>query len=315
LYFHGEEISLSARFWTHGWNPFTPNDVLIYHYYGRSEQRPRHWSDNPSWGSLDARSLSRLRHLFGIEASTDSSIIEAIEHYGLGAARTLKEYEQYADVNLSGQKIGAASASGRYPPHPEPSALATARIFQQIYETNVWGCAESRSGAGAARSATRSIVQQLKAFFATNSVLTVLDAGCGDMNWMDEASVGLTYYFGVDIVADMIQQNIRLNQHRTGLFFGVADICRDPLPKVDVIVCRHVLTHLPNDQIQLALKNFTQTGACWLIATSYYDCDNQDTQPGFWRRINLTSQPFALPEPLLKIAEGGACWLGIWRLN
>lgn len=315
LYFHGEEISLSARFWTHGWNPFTPNDVLIYHYYGRSEQRPRHWSDNPNWSNLDARSLSRLRHLFGIEISTDISVIGAIENYGLGAARTLKEYEHYADVNLSGQEIGPASASGRYPPHPEPSALATARIFQQIYETNVWASVESRSGAGSTRAATLHVAQQLKEFFATNSVSTVLDAGCGDVNWIYEVSGGLAQYFGVDLVAELIQQNIRLHHHRPGHFFGVADICRDPLPKVDTILCRHVLTHLPNDQINSAIKNFAQTGARWLITTSYNDSDNPETKPGFWRRINLTREPFSLPEPMLKIADGNGCWLGVWRLN
>ncbi|MDD2743554.1 MAG: GlcNAc-transferase family protein [Rhodocyclaceae bacterium] len=315
LYFHGEEISLSARFWTHGWNPFTPNDVLIYHYYGRSEQRPRHWADNPAWGNLDSRSLSRLRHLFGIEKSTDPGVIEAIDHYGLGQARTLGEYQRYADVDLINQKIGPLSAAGRYPPHPQPQALALTRIFQQIYETNVWACVESRSGPGATRAATRNVVRDLRAFFAQNSVLTVLDAGCGDANWVCEATADLTHYFGVDLIPEMIHQNIRLHGHRPGHFFGVADVCQDALPKVDAIICRHVLTHLPGAQIRRALQNFKQTGARWLLATGYHDAENSDTKPGFWRRIDLTRSPFDLPEPMLKIADGNTCWLGVWRLD
>lgn len=315
LYFHGEEISLSARFWTHGWNPFTPNEVLIYHFYGHSEQRPRHWSDNPAWGNLDARSLTRLRHLFGIEQSVDSGVIEAIEKYGLGAARTLEEYESYADINLKGQKVGPASSSGHFPPHPDPLHLKTIRVFEQIYETNVWSCAETRSGPGATRAATQNVVNQLKTFFSETSISTLLDAGCGDVNWVFEATGQLTYYFGVDLVAEMIHQNIRLHGHRSGHFFGVADICRDPLPKVDAILCRHVLTHLPIDQISLAIKNFSQTGARWLIATGYNNADNPDTKPGFWRRIDLTCKPFGLQNPTLKISDGNGCWLGIWPLD
>jgi hypothetical protein len=31
LYFHGEEISLSVRFWTHGWDLYAPHEVVLYH--------------------------------------------------------------------------------------------------------------------------------------------------------------------------------------------------------------------------------------------------------------------------------------------
>src|SRR3990167_5703242 len=33
--FYGEEIANSARFWTHGWDIFTPNENAVYHYYTR----------------------------------------------------------------------------------------------------------------------------------------------------------------------------------------------------------------------------------------------------------------------------------------
>lgn len=315
LYFHGEEISFSVRLWTHGWDAYTPDDVLIYHYYGRAEQRPRHWADNPAWGKLDQRSLSRLRHLFGIEQSTDPAVLESIDQYGLGAVRTLGEYEAYADIDLGRQRIGPRGSTGHFPPHPQPARRAELRIFEHIYETNVWGCSETRSGNGSTRAATRPVVEFLKQFVAEHPVCSLLDAGCGDINWICEATAGLRHYFGVDIVEALIHQNMRVHGHRRGHFFGIADICRDALPAADVILCRHVLTHQPIAEIRLAIDNLMTTGARWLIASSYDDADNRETKAGFWRRVDLTRPPFNLPRPMQRVADGNGCWLGVWAID
>lgn len=315
LYFHGEEISLAARFWTHGWDAYSPNDVVIFHYYGNSEQRPRHWSDNPAWSGLDERSLSRLRHLFGIEPSTDPKVLENLDKYALGAARTIKEYESYADVDLCKQRIGGRGWSGHYPPHPEPECLARVRVFQQIYEKNVWSSDETRSGPGATRSATRGLTSFLKSFFHENNIAALLDAGCGDVNWIFQATGCLEFYFGIDLVKEMVCQNMALHSHRKGHFFGVGDICRDALPKVDAVICRHVLTHQTSEQILMAINNFLKSGARWLLATGYDHAENCDTSPGYWRKIDLTRPPFNLPQPVQRIKDGNGCWLGIWRLD
>lgn len=315
LYFHGEEVSFSVRLWTHGWDAHSPDDVPIYHYYGRGEQRPRHWADNPAWGQLDQRSLSRLRHLFGIERSTDPTVLEALDRYGLGTARTLAEFEAYADVDLGRQRIGPRGATGHFPAHPAPERREGVRVFERIYAENVWGCSETRSGNGATRTAARPVMQFLARFFAEQRVDSLLDAGCGDANWIHEATGGLRHYFGVDIVDEMIRQNTKLHGHRRGHFFGLADVCRAPLPAVDAILCRHVLTHQPNAEIRAALANFIATGARWLIATGYNNADNPDTSPGYWRRIDLTRAPFGLPEPAWRVADGNGCWLGIWSVD
>ncbi|RIX41252.1 MAG: hypothetical protein D3M94_20710 [Rhodocyclales bacterium GT-UBC] len=315
LYFHGEEISLSARLWTHGWDPYTPDDVLIYHYYGRAELRPRHWADNPDWGGLDQRSLSRLRHLFGMEVSNDPKVIEELDRFGLGSIRTLAEYEKFADVAFAAQRIGRRGASGHFPPHPDPQRRAKARVFENIYAQNTWGCSETSSGPGATRGATRAAGLFLRQFIADKGIHSLLDAGCGDVNWAWESTQALTYYFGIDLVADMIDNNQTLHGWRKGHFFSVADICRDPLPRAEAILCRHVLTHQPNEEIVAALRNFVASGAVWLICNGYEVADNADTQLGFWRPIDLTRHPFALPEPEMKVRDGAGAWLGAWSIE
>ncbi len=315
LYFHGEEISLSARLWTHGWDAYTPDDVLIYHYYGRAELRPRHWADNPDWGRLDQRSLSRLRHLFGIEVSNEPEVIENLDQFGLGHSRTLAEYEKFADVDFARQRIGRRGFTGHFPPHPDPVERAAARVFEEIYAQNTWGCSETSSGPGATRGATLAVVQFLQQFIQDKGLRSLLDAGCGDANWVCESTGALQYYFGVDLVDVMIANNSRLHGWRKGHFFSVANICRDPLPVAEAILCRHVLTHQPNTEIRAALNNFVASGATWLICNGYDAADNRDTQVGHWRPIDLTKMPFNLPEPEQKIRDGAGGWLGAWSID
>ncbi len=315
LYFHGEEISLSARLWTHGWDAYTPDDVLIYHFYGQSRERPRHWTDNPDWGPRNERALSRIRHVLGIEPSSDPLVVAEIERYGLGQVRTLDEYQRYADVDFRQQKTGPAGWGGRFPPHPDPERLPLRRMFEHIHQANVWGVWETRSGSGSTEPATAALKPAFSRLLADLEIRSLLDAGCGDMNWITAATGMLDSYSGVDIVEALVTQNMRLFGQRRGHFFTTADITRDPLPRVDAVLCRHVLTHLPTAEIQRALKNFAACGARWLIATTYESADNTETKPGHWRRLDLERAPFCLPAPVQYLADGNGCRLGVWRIG
>ena len=42
--FHGEEILLSARLWTSGWDFYAPNVPILYHYYYRTDSK-KYWND------------------------------------------------------------------------------------------------------------------------------------------------------------------------------------------------------------------------------------------------------------------------------
>ena len=57
-------------------------------------------------------------------------------------------------------------------------------MFAQIYEDNVWGDSESGSGANSTESATRELRGHLLKILSQFHVKSIVDAPCGDFNWM-----------------------------------------------------------------------------------------------------------------------------------
>jgi predicted 2-oxoglutarate/Fe(II)-dependent dioxygenase YbiX len=105
LYFDQEEIALSARLFTHGFDVYSLKDILLYHYYrdgadAGNKHPPQHWDDNPGWLRLQDRARKRLGHLLGHTLSENPHITRDIEKYGLGTARSLKEYESFCGVDF-----------------------------------------------------------------------------------------------------------------------------------------------------------------------------------------------------------------------
>lgn len=107
LYFQGEEISLTVRAWTKGWDFYHPNQIACYHEYTRPG-KPRHWDDHPHWWQLDQLAHQRLYHLLEIESSHIN-----LDRYGLGTQRSLTAYEQFSGVDFKHQRLTDAARSGR----------------------------------------------------------------------------------------------------------------------------------------------------------------------------------------------------------
>ncbi len=105
LYFFGEEITMSVRLWTHGWDFYAPNDVLAYHNYAKQTARPRHWDDHATVQQLEARSVDRIQYLLTGREPLNAESLENIERYGLGKQRTLSDYEALTKVDFQQQKI------------------------------------------------------------------------------------------------------------------------------------------------------------------------------------------------------------------
>ncbi len=100
-YFRGEEIVLSARAYTHGYDFYHPNKSIIWHEYLRASQH-KHWIDHsPTQGiSVDAesrnqRSKERQRKLLDMEPSNID-----FRQYGLGTVRTLHDYELWVGLDF-----------------------------------------------------------------------------------------------------------------------------------------------------------------------------------------------------------------------
>jgi len=102
LYFRGEELSLSARAYTSGYDFFHPTRCIIWHEYIRASQT-KHWNDHTenngffiSSNIRSNRAKMRVRQLLGMEKQKIS-----FEKYGLGNKRDLHEYELYAGLNFA----------------------------------------------------------------------------------------------------------------------------------------------------------------------------------------------------------------------
>lgn len=97
--FVGEEILLSARFWTHGWDIYTPSENIAYHYYTR-EKEPKIWNDIVY---RDDPAFERVQCVLKLKAS--QTLDEKHKFYGLGSERTLDEYYKFAGIDLHSKKI------------------------------------------------------------------------------------------------------------------------------------------------------------------------------------------------------------------
>jgi len=106
IYFQGEEINFATRLWTHGWDIFAINEVILFHNYSDTiKERSRHWDDNKYWGKINNISLNRVLHLLGSTPTNDINALKDIEKYNIGTVRTLEEYEDFAGVNFKDCKI------------------------------------------------------------------------------------------------------------------------------------------------------------------------------------------------------------------
>jgi UDP-N-acetylglucosamine (GlcNAc):hydroxyproline polypeptide GlcNAc-transferase len=118
FYFHGEEISLAARAYTHGYDLFHPHRIIAWHEYTR-KGRTKHWDDHVDWGDSNVSSHGLNRKLFGMDeyAERPGVVAEAqAGEYGFGLERTLEDYERYAGLCFRRRAVTQAVLD-----HQEPS--------------------------------------------------------------------------------------------------------------------------------------------------------------------------------------------------
>jgi len=198
--------------------------------------------------------------------------------------------------------------------------LSPPEIFRKIYRENIWQSEGTRSGMGSTLTATAPIRQALTEALVSVGARTLLDIPCGDFFWMRHVDLScLDLYIGSDIVPELVA---RLEEEcgAPGREFRCLDLCADPLPKVDVVLCRDVFLHLEQRLIAKAVNNVIGSGARYLFASSYPDVvRNVDIPTGLSRPVNLTIPPFTLPAPDMVIEDPGVHSdrriLGVWELQ
>ena len=130
LYFHGEEITLAIRAFTHGYDLFHPSQHVLWHEYTRN-YRAKHWDDHVQargipfeWHMRDAASRERVQRFL---------LDPREEQFGCGSARTFAEYESYAGLSFRHRSAQDATLRGEEPPNPPappnwPTAIRDWRV-------------------------------------------------------------------------------------------------------------------------------------------------------------------------------------------
>lgn len=174
--------------------------------------------------------------------------------------------------------------------------------YHKVYQENVFGSAESRSGTGSTNGQTANIRAVMPKIFQGLGVKSLLDVPCGDFNWMSHVDLANISYIGGDIVPEMIEQN-KKQFGAENVEFRVMSVTTDPLPTADIILCRDLLVHFKLEDGIKAMQNFKRSGAKYLLATTFPNTEENVDDMFIWRTLNMQKPPFNLPEPLRVINE------------
>lgn len=197
--------------------------------------------------------------------------------------------------------------------------------FTEVYEKNIFGGRESRSGEGSDLIQTEIIRREIPKIVQLYAVKSFIDAPCGDWYWMKHVNLGVDHYIGIDIVDTLIKKH-RLEFGDASTEFICMNLAEGALPQADMIFSRDCLVHLSFEDALRIITNFKRSGAKYLLTTTFIDRDHNNDLVGldsFWRPLNMQLAPFCFPKPIHLINEGcteedgqfkDKC-LGLWLLS
>jgi glycosyltransferase involved in cell wall biosynthesis len=118
IYFSGEEINLTVRSFTAGYDMFHPHELVVWHSTMREERDGiLKWDDDAKrgvdWWTKQETARAKIRQLFRVEDNGFD-----LTGYDLGTVRTLAEYEAYAGVNFKNKSVQKYTLENGYPPTP-----------------------------------------------------------------------------------------------------------------------------------------------------------------------------------------------------
>jgi len=145
------------------------------------------------------------------------------------------------------------------------------------------------------------------------------DVGCGDLAWMKTMLTTKIDYVGYDVVKWPTWDELR----EQGVDLVQQDVVADDMRDADLVICRDVMIHLPNDMI-LKLLSRCRARTKWLLATTYAEASTANLErekilPRPLKRhaqLDLRLAPFNLGEPVMLMPENQTNKLiGLWNLS
>lgn len=170
---------------------------------------------------------------------------------------------------------------------------------------------ETVSGLGSTLRQTESFRTVLPEALRHLGIATLLDAPCGDFNWMVLVDLKGIEYIGVDNDESVLAIARKRAPHRD---FRHLDIVNGPLPAADAVLCRDCIQHWPQAMILQFMRNVLTSRALWLLITTHRNSINEDCILGQFREVNLTAAPYNFPRPHIVLPDGPLAdrAIGIW---
>ena len=101
--FGAEQFSRFARFWTRGYDVYTPTKNIVYHDYSDSQHGMKEWFKQRR-ERIRAESLHRIKLFLGMYTpdGVSADVAQAnLGIYGVGKRRTLKQLEDFVGISLA----------------------------------------------------------------------------------------------------------------------------------------------------------------------------------------------------------------------
>jgi len=119
IFFAGEEINLTVRSFTHGYDLFHPHRVVVWHATMREERAGKLvWDDQSkrgdgTWWKQNNLGRAKIRKLLRVEDNDFD-----LTGYDLGNARSLREYEIYAGIHFKKKAFQRHTKENKFPKNP-----------------------------------------------------------------------------------------------------------------------------------------------------------------------------------------------------
>lgn len=107
IYFRGQEPVYSLRLWTHGYDLYHPDRVVIHHYWDAVSRIDPDSRDANYKGANPRAELAKQRvwHILGLKLADDAAALAELDKYGLGEVRPADAFWRFAGVDLAAGKM------------------------------------------------------------------------------------------------------------------------------------------------------------------------------------------------------------------
>lgn len=262
LYFHGEEITLSVRLWTHGWDIFNPTKIIMYHLYQsridkesgekvKVREIKLHKDDNNDYKIREKRSVLRIKYLLGTSHFiNDKEALKDIEHFSLGTQRSLYQYENYSGIDFKQLTRNHFARLGIFFNDITPNSQEEEIHYLEKLQTSIETVYPSVH------------ISKILKHFNISSIV-----GITNHDFIQNINNNDFNYIGLNISQkniDMLRYYFRLESNK---IFYQQNILREALPKADAIFCGDFFKLSKDNFTWQLLANIRKSGIKYILAT------------------------------------------------